>query len=347
MSWLQSLFLGVVQGLTEFLPVSSDGHLALFQILMGGESASESGAGAEHLFFDVILHVGTAVAILVHYRGQIRMGLRGLLGSEDVPEGYRRSQVLQVGFLAFVATLPLIPDALIFKPLIDEAFQSLRAVGIGFLITAGVLLITMRLNGGAKGAEQTSWLDALIIGVAQAFAPLPGVSRSGLTIASALGLGFSRAWAVGFSLLMAVPAIFGATVFEIRKVEPALLTSDRIARTLASAALAGLVGYAAIVWLVRIVRSGRLWYFSVYLIVLAGLALGLSASRGGGRSDAGKTPLVDRAERLEPARPGAPRAPGTPGHALDRPDAPLPGTGRVDLGPSKPPQLDRSRLDLG
>ncbi len=346
MSWLQSLFLGVVQGVTEFLPISSDGHLALFQILLGG---SESGhdTGAENLFFDVMLHVGTAAAILAHYRVHIRDGLRGLLGESDVPEGYRRSQVIRVGILAFVATLPLVPDALIFKPWIEETFQSLTAVGVGFLITACVLLVTMRLNGGQRGPDRTTWVHALIIGVAQAFAPLPGVSRSGLTIATALGLGFSRTWAVGFSLMMAVPAIFGAAVFELRKVDPALLTPDRIARILASAAVAGLVGYAAIFWLVRVVRSGRLWYFSVYLIVLGALALGLSASRGGGRSNAGNAPVVDRAERLEPARPRARRESDQSARALARPDAALSGAGRVGVGPPESRRVGRTRLDLG
>ena len=130
-----------------------------------------------------------------------------------------------------VATLPLVPDALFLKKWIDQAFQSTAAAGIGFLITAAVLLLTIRLRGGDKGPEQTSWADALLIGIAQMLAPLPGVSRSGLTIAAALGLGLSRAWAVGFSLLIAIPAILGAAVFEIKDVDPASLTADRVAQT--------------------------------------------------------------------------------------------------------------------
>ena len=99
------------------------------------------------------------------------------------------------------------------------------------------------------------------------FAPLPGVSRSGLTIAAALALGFSRTWAVGFSLLMAVPAISGRPSSSSRRSTPPRSTGDRVARIVASAAVAGLVGYVAIVWLVRLVRAGRIWYFSVYLVV--------------------------------------------------------------------------------
>src|SRR5207249_601322 len=121
---------------------------------------------------------------------------------------------------------------------------------------------------GTKGPAEMTWLDALIIGVAQMFAPLPGVSRSGLTIAAGLALGLSRTWAVGFSLLIAVPAVLGAVVFELRHVNPALLTPDRVTPVIAAMALAGVVGYFAILWLFQIVRSGHIWYFSVYLVVL-------------------------------------------------------------------------------
>src|SRR5262249_2411823 len=118
--------------------------------------------------------------------------------------------------------------------------------------------------------------DALLVGIAQAFAPLPGVSRSGLTIAAALALGFRKSWAVGFSLLLAVPAILGAGVFAIKDVDRSTLSPESVSRTLAAAVVAGLVGFLAITWLVRVVRSGKLWYFSVYLVVLAVVLLGFS-----------------------------------------------------------------------
>ena len=120
--------------------------------------------------------------------------------------------MIRVGLLAVVATLPLIPLKLFLKDLIDQTFESTAAAGIGFLITAAVLSLTARLSGGDKGPLETTWLDALLIGIAQMFAPLPGVSRSGLTIATALARGLSRSWAVGFSLLIAVPAISGAAL---------------------------------------------------------------------------------------------------------------------------------------
>jgi undecaprenyl-diphosphatase len=279
MEWLESLVLGLVQGITEFLPVSSDGHLLLTQNLFAWLTGVTK-TGKENLFFDVILHLGTTAAILVHYRVEIAQAVRGLLGANDAPAGFRRPEVIRVGVLAAIATSPLIPLALFFKKMIEKTFEGITFVGFGFLITAAVLLLTawLKRRDGAKGPAEMTWLDALLIGVAQMFAPLPGVSRSGLTIAAALALGLSRTWAVGFSLLIAVPAILGAAVWEMRHVDPASLSGDRVLQAVAGTILAGVVGYFAIIWLTRIVRSGRIWYFSVYLVVLGIVVLSLAAS---------------------------------------------------------------------
>jgi undecaprenyl-diphosphatase len=282
MEWLKAMVLGIVQGLTEFLPISSDGHLLVTQSLFDWLSGTRA-TGKENLFFDVILHLGTTAAILIFYRRAIALGVRGLRGSGEIPAGYRRGDLLRVGALAAVATSPLVPLALFFKKLIEQAFEGIAMAGAGFLITAAVLGVTAWASrrDGEKGPAQTTWLDALAIGVAQMFAPLPGVSRSGVTIATALALGLSRSWAVGFSLLIAVPAILGAAVFEIRHVEPAMLSPDRVAQAIAATIVAGVVGYCAIIWLNRIVRAGRIWYFSVYLIVLGTLILAVVAVGGG------------------------------------------------------------------
>lgn len=284
MEWLEALVLGAVQGVTEFLPVSSDGHLVITQGAIGRLTGRPK-SGAENLFFDVMLHFGTLLAVVVYYRSVAKTGARGLLGDPTVAPSYRRAAVIRTGLLAGVATAPLVPLKLFFLDWIEKSFESLTAAGVGFLITAAVLLLTARLQGrgeGGKGPAETTWLDALLIGVAQMFAPLPGVSRSGLTVAAALGLGLSRAWAVGFSLLIMIPAVLGAVVFQVRKVDPTTLSGDRVAQTVAAAALAGVVGYGAIIWLVKIVRSGRMWYFSVYLTVLGLAVLAASAA---GRSD--------------------------------------------------------------
>ena len=270
MDWIESLVLGVVQGLTEFLPVSSDGHLLVTQNLFARLSGDRR-SGEQNLLFDVILHLGTTVAILIYYRAAIAQGLRGLLGDPQVAEEYRRGPLIRVGLLVIVATSPLVPFALFFKKAIEATFEGVGVATVGFLITAAVLIGTgwMSRREGAKGPAETTLLDALLIGLAQTLAPLPGVSRSGLTIAAALALGLSRTWSVGFSLLIAVPAVAGAVVFKIKDMTPADWQPDRLSQIIAATLLAGVVGYLAIAWLVRVVRSGRIWYFSVYLVILA------------------------------------------------------------------------------
>ena len=235
MEWLESLVLGVVQGITEFLPVSSDGHLLVTQNIFA-RLTGVARSGKENLFFDVMLHLGTTAAILVYNRAAVAKGVRGLLGSDDVPAGFRRSELIRLGLLAVLATSPLIPLALGLKDKIEATFEGTTVAGYGFLITAAMLATTAWLSrrDGTKGPAEMTWLDALLIGLAQMVAPLPGVSRSGMTIAAALALGLSRTWAVGFSLLIAVPAILGAAVFELRHVDPAMLTPDRLAQTVAA-----------------------------------------------------------------------------------------------------------------
>jgi undecaprenyl-diphosphatase len=325
--WLESLTLGVVQGVTEFLPVSSDGHLVITQQAFAWLTGNAR-SGEENLFFIIMLHAGTLAAILVFYRKVILQGARGfLLGSKDVPSGFDRASIFRVGMLAFVATLPLIPLKLFLIDWLNATFTSGTAAGIGFLITAAVLLlVSVRMRGpdGRKGPTETTWLDALLIGIAQMFAPLPGVSRSGLTIASALGLGLSRSWAVGFSLLIAVPAITGAFLSELKDTlknpQSLGLTPDRIAQTVTATILAGIVGYLAILWLIRVVRSGRLWYFSVYLVVMGVLVLSL-ASKTGGSSHVGPAKALDRTTGSALRRPDPVRDSRAGKNPLDRSDA--------------------------
>jgi undecaprenyl-diphosphatase len=317
MSWLEAMVLGAVQGLTEFLPISSDGHLSVVQKLFAKLEGYDRPA-AENLFFFVMLHLGTLAAILVHYRGAIATGAKGLLGFPDTPPAFRRAEVVRMSFLALLATLPLVADKLLFMDWIEEAFRAPIYAGIGFLTTAAVLALTLRLRGGTRGPEETTWLDALLIGAAQMFAPLPGVSRSGLTVAAALARGFDRGWAVRFSLLIAVPAILGAAVSELTGVDPATLTIGRVVQTAAATAVSGVVGYLAIVWLIRAVRGNRLWVFSLYL-VMAGIAVIAWSVAGGPSTDGERSRAMDRAVRVGADGSGPAGAAGERIGAVDRP----------------------------
>ncbi len=327
MEWLESLILGVVQGITEFLPVSSDGHLLVTQQFFAWLTGDQR-SGQENIFFDVMLHLGTVAAILMYYRRPIGEGIRGFIfNKQDVAPGFDRASIMRIVMLAAVATAPLVPFALFFKKSIDATFESDVAAPIGFLISAAILaLVSLKMRGpeGGKESAQTTWVDALLIGLAQTLAPLPGVSRSGMTIAAALALGLSRAWAVRFSLGIAVPAICGAAIYELKGAikDPAALglTPDRIAQTLAAAVIAGIVGYAAIIWLIRVVRAGRLWYFSVYLTGAAIVVLGL-VSASGRSGDESSTKALDRTAGGRASESSADDRSGPPLGALDRADA--------------------------
>lgn len=354
MEWLEALVLGVVQGVTEFLPVSSDGHLSITQHLFGWLTGKPK-SGEENLFFDVMLHLGTLAAIVYYYREAVFTGICGFLGADDVPEGFKRGSIIRVGVLAAVATSPLVPFALFFRHRVAQLFQSADASAYGFLITATVLMVMSRLRSAepGKGPAEMTWLDALLIGLAQMLAPLPGVSRSGLTIAIALAVGLSRTWAVGFSLLIAVPAILGAAVLEIKDIRSDLLTTDRIAQTVAATVVAGFVGYAAILWLIKVVRSGKLWYFSVYLVLLAIVVLTMLAGReqAGGSSDGRRVEArenaLDRAARRTAA--GARDGRGDPRlvEPLDRPHSAGRRTDRSRARPEGRSGVSAPNLVLG
>lgn len=273
MSWIEALVLGVLQGLTEFLPISSSGHLVVmegFFAALGDRVTS----GSEQLFFNVMLHVGTLAAILFFYRDAIgEIGRTVLDRPESSPRMTSRASILRAVILIALATLPAVLVALFFKSEVERATAMPQVAGAGFLVTAVVLVLSLLMRDGSKGLKESLWSDALLIGTAQAIAILPGVSRSGMTIAAALALGFSRTWAVTFSLLMAIPAILGAGVLEVRDLDPSTLTTQRVLQTGAATLAAAVVGYAAILWLFRIVRANRLWYFSVYLVIMAAVVL--------------------------------------------------------------------------
>lgn len=258
----QAVFLGVVQGLTEFLPVSSSGHLALFRRLLGLPQAG--------LTFEVMVHLGTLVAVLVALREDWLPIVTGLFS----PPG-RRESLRKLGLLA-LATVPVGVVGLALKSLVEGAFASVAAVGGALLVTGAVLWGAERLAaraGTGKALDGIGPVDALLVGCAQAAAILPGVSRSGMTIGAALARGVERGAAARFAFLLSIPAILGATLVEL----PGLLEAGAAVGVpvLAGAATAALSGYVAIRFFLRFLRERSLRVF-VYYTWAAGLLALLS-----------------------------------------------------------------------
>lgn len=245
-SAIQALVLGLVQGLTEFLPVSSSGHLVIFETLFGVEP--DGG-----LVFEVALHVATLLAIVVFYRARIVQLIAGALNGERDAWRYH-------GKLA-LATLPAIAVALLARGAIERAFDTPQVVGVCLVITAAILW-TSRWTLPRATAPEPTWLAALLIGCAQAMAILPGISRSGSTVAAALALGVAPAMAAEFSFLLGVVAIAGAAVLMLPDAG-ALDTS--MYTPLAIGFAAALVSGVAAIWLfLRLLERRNFHAFAAY-----------------------------------------------------------------------------------
>jgi undecaprenyl-diphosphatase len=252
MSILHAVILGAAQGLTEFLPVSSSGHLVLLQKIFGIEDKA--------LAFDVMVHVGTLLAVFVVLWRDIWAILHRLI------------QPL-TGWLV-LATVPAVIAAIVFRKPIERAFESGQFLGFSFLLTAGLLCAAELLARRAKSlkkAENMNWPDALFIGVLQAVAIAPGVSRSGATISGALARKLDRDFAARFSFLLSIPAILGAVVLNGKDIVRGAETGG--AALIAGAASAAIAGVFAVRLMIKIIREKSLWGFAVYTAVLGLLVI--------------------------------------------------------------------------
>jgi undecaprenyl-diphosphatase len=269
--YLVAAFLGMVQGLTEFLPVSSSGHLVLFQEIFTALGHPLEG---EHLFFDVLLHLGTLAVVLAFFRHELQQFVYEWTGLGARPVSTLPSNACKPWtFYLLLSTLITVAIALPLEDRIEAAFQSPIPVGAGLLLTGTLLGLTVLLERGRvpeSGRDVTWWMAALV-GLGQAVAVFPGVSRSGTTIAVALMLGMRRGEAVAYSFLLSIPAILGGALLQARKVE-----QFEWAAPLVGMATAALFGWIALRWLVNWVLRGKLMAFSYYCLFLGLLILGVS-----------------------------------------------------------------------
>ena len=257
MNYFESIVLAVLQGLTEFLPVSSSGHLVLAQHWFGHVEET-------NLLFDIMLHCATVVAILVYFRNDWIALTRGLLGQREASGG--TSVFAGVEWhtvqMVIIASIPTAILGLGIQKIGLEVFSRPDIVG-SLLIFTGVVLWVGRGKSIGRGMKDMTMLDALIIGVVQGIAVLPGISRSGSTIAGGLLLGLERELIVRFSLLISIPAILGATLLEMLKVMDA--ADVLIGPYVVGMGVAALVGYWSIGVILRLVKQNHFHLFSYYL----------------------------------------------------------------------------------
>ncbi|HHP7233056.1 MAG TPA: undecaprenyl-diphosphate phosphatase [Desulfobacterales bacterium] len=270
MSTWQAVLLGIVQGLTEFLPISSSGHLVLFQNLLGFREPE--------LLLDICLHLGTLAAVLIVFQRDIRDILATLIRLPVLagPAGgfkalLRQDPHVRICFLIGVGSLPTAVLGLLFHRLADRIFANVTLVGAMLLVTGSLLWFTRRARPAARPLQHMRSRDAAWIGLAQGLAILPGISRSGATISTALYLGIDRRLAGRFSFLLSIPAIVGALLLEIKSAD--LHASATATAIVLGTVAAGISGYFALVVLLRLVEKGKIQYFAPYCWLLGCAAL--------------------------------------------------------------------------
>ena len=262
MNILEAIILGIIQGVAEFLPISSSGHLALTQALFGIEEAK--------LGFDVLLHVATLIPVCVVYRKDIWALIR--------------KPFQKMTLWLIVGTIPAVIAALLLDDRIESFKTNMYFLAAGFTITGFVLLIADNIRVGTKGEDEMTLWDALLVGCAQGVAILPAISRSGSTISASLLRGLKRETAARFSFLLSIPAILGAAVLQVKDllgggdVFGGIPTASLIAGFLA----AMLSGYLAIQFMLKLIQKAKLKTFSIYLFALAAFILVNKFWPGGG-----------------------------------------------------------------
>lgn len=268
MTWWEAALLGLVQGLTEFLPVSSSGHLVLGQYLLGLDSESD-------VTFEVFVHFGTVLSILTVYgRDVIRLLQEAggaLVAPMEIPERYETRETFRLGVFILLTMIPTGLVYVFFKDELEAAFSNPR-LACGMLLVTGVLLLLTLLRPNPKGA--LSPLKALVVGVAQSAAMIPGISRSGSTICTALYQNVRPEQAANFSFLMLLPVVLGATLLKSLDLLEQGPTVDWMPLLLGTL-IAYASGVAAIKLMIDFVKRGNLQYFAYYCFLIGGLGLWL------------------------------------------------------------------------
>ena len=286
MKFLQAIIMGLVQGITEFIPVSSSGHLAVIKALFGFET--DTG-----VLFDVLLHVATIVAIcVVYYKDIMRLVVefvgivrdvcvnasilaKAIAGNNTqekyirvISNAYRRFVLLLV-----VSTVPTGLIGVLINDVVDFATGNLLITGICFISTALIVMMSDYLPEGGKRLKEVNYADAFGVGIAQGIATLPGLSRSGVTITASLLCGFDRKFAAKYSFIMSIPAIMGALILELTEIGEETITAGDVGCYLMGMVIAAIVGVFILKFLLGLIHKKSLKYFSFYCLGMGFLSI--------------------------------------------------------------------------
>lgn len=274
MTIFQALILGVVQGATEFIPVSSSAHLVLVPWLVGWQFDPKAA-----FVFDVLVQWGTLLAVIVYYWadlwGMLRAAIAGLL--QGKPLGTPQARL---AWLIVVATVPAVVLGLAFKDLFEAMFGDPVGTAAWLLGTAALLAASEYFGRFSRKIDSLTWLDAVIIGLAQAIAIVPGISRSGATIAGGLSRRLERPAAARFSFLMSVPALLGAGVVALKDLFDIPGWAAQVPTVAVGFVVAAIVGYLCIRWLIGYLSRRPLYGFAIYCVAASAVCLAVAVIRG-------------------------------------------------------------------
>lgn len=277
MTWYFAMFLGLVQGLTEFLPVSSSGHLVILQQFFGMQDVEQS-----YMLFDALLHFGTLIAVCAAFWPDIRDMVLALFNRVPEPSaggrgGLTNRSARRLLLLLIIATLPLIAVAF-FQDAVEALFKSTVFTGCALMVTGLVIYLSDRAAKGSKAEKSATAADALFVGAAQMLAVVPGLSRSGMTISAGLSRRFDRSFAVKFSFLLSIPAILGANLLSVSGALKTGLDVSLLPVYAAGVVTAAVSGYYAIRFMRRLAKKGKFGGFAWYCLAVGAVTVILSLS---------------------------------------------------------------------
>ena len=272
MSYFEAVILGLIQGLAEFLPISSSGHLALMQQWFGIEEDKV-------LLFAVLLHVGTLVSVFIVYWKDVWELIKELgLTIRDIFTGrglrIQERPTRKLGVMIIVATIPTGIIGILFNDFFDSLYNSVIPIGIGLIITGFLLVLAARMGSSSRGIQQMNYRNALFIGTVQGIAICPGISRSGSTLFGSLMCNLDRKFAVKFVFLISIPSILGSAVMEAPAAIESGMDPGQLGPILAGMAVAAISGLVAIKTMIKIVSDKKLSYFSYYVWILGLIVVG-------------------------------------------------------------------------
>lgn len=274
MTYLQSIILGIVQGLTEFLPVSSSAHLVLVPYWLNWQLPE-----TQAFVFDVLVQLGTLAAVIIYFRRDlveiISSAVRCTLKGKPLAEPSAR-----LGWWVILATIPAGLFGLLFKDSVEAAFNSPMITAMFLLLTAALLILSEWMGKRSRSLETITWLDALIIGLFQAIAIFPGISRSGSTISGGILRKFDRASAARFSFLMSIPIFVAAGLLGVKDMLDVPDLASFLPVMLVGFVTAGIVGYLSIHWLLGYIKRHSFFGFSLYCIAIWAVTFVISITRG-------------------------------------------------------------------